>query len=358
MKSEETKMGIFEIAQDITAEQMSAVFFDARALREPNYRLCQLNARGMRYYYSMNESGTELYPSVTTILKKVMPENINLTNWKIDLGREASESYTMERANFGTFVHGLLQELMITRQFDLSSVREKLGKFVEREHLPLSFMSHEEEVKYNLLSFAKWMRDYDVRPLAVEICLYHPELKFAGMLDLVCSMRTLSVEDEMKAIEKAKGKEEKIAEIRKEAEKRITAIVDYKTTTKAFHDSHAIQLGLYKMMWDATFPDVAIDAIANVSPKEWWKTAKKAVSYQFDWQTENEVLRQIPYLLELYKLLPVETKKIPLCGGIIDLNEDIDTNVKVLTLEELVGKSKEKMKEEMSEDDSDKLFSE
>lgn len=110
------------------------------------------------------------------------------------------------------------------------------------------------------------------------------------------------------------------------------------------------------MMWDATFPDVTIDAIANVSPKEWWKTAKKAVSYQFDWQTENEVLRQIPYLLELYKLLPVETKKIPLCGGIIDLNEDIDTNVKVLTLEELVGKSKEKMKEEMPEDDSDLLF--
>ena len=167
--SEEKKMGVYEIAQDITAEQMSAVFFDSQALREPNYRLCQLNARGQRYYYVMNEDGTELYPSVTTILKKVMPENTILTNWKLDLGREASEAYTMERARFGTFVHGLLQELMITRKFDLSSVREKLGKYIEREHLPISFMEHEEEVKYNLLSFAKWMRDYDVRPLAVEI---------------------------------------------------------------------------------------------------------------------------------------------------------------------------------------------
>ena len=68
--SEEKKMGAYEIAQDITAEQMSAVFFDSHALREPNYRLCQLNARGQRYYYVMNEDGTELYPSVTTILKK------------------------------------------------------------------------------------------------------------------------------------------------------------------------------------------------------------------------------------------------------------------------------------------------
>lgn len=344
--SEEKKMGVYEIAQDITAEQMSAVFFDSQALREPNYRLCQLNARGQRYYYVMNEDGTELYPSVTTILKKVMPENTILTNWKLDLGREASEAYTMERARFGTFVHGLLQELMITRKFDLSSVREKLGKYIEREHLPISFMEHEEEVKYNLLSFAKWIRDYDVRPLAVEICLYHPELKFAGMLDLVCSMRTISVEDEAKAIEKAKGKEDKIAEIRKEGAKRITAIVDYKTTTKAFHDSHAIQLGLYKMMWDATFTDVPIDAIANVSPKEWWNTQKKQVSYQFEWQSENEVLKQIPYLLELYKLLPTETKRIPLCAGVIDLNEDVATNVTVLTLEELVDKGKKEMREE------------
>ena len=365
-QNEENKMGIFEIARDITTEQLSAVFFDSQALREPNYRLCQLNARGQRYYYSMNESGTELYPSVTTILKKVMPENTILTNWKIDLGKDASESYTMDRARFGTFVHGLLQELVITRKFDLSTVREKLGKYIEREHLPMSFMEHEDEVKYDLLSFAKWMKDYDVRPLAVEICLYHPELKFAGMLDLVCKMRTFSVEEEEKAIEKAqaaakKAKDKKnvndeIAAIRRMGEKRITAIVDFKTTTKAFHDSHAIQLGLYKMMWDATFPDVPIDAIANISPKEWWNTAKKQVSYQFEWQTDNEVLKQIPYLLELYKLLPTETKKVPLCEGIIDLNDDIDSNVTVLTLEELIDKSKEKMQEETPEGEEDDLF--
>ena len=338
-QNEENKMGIFEIARDITTEQLSAVFFDSQALREPNYRLCQLNARGQRYYYSMNESGTELYPSVTTILKKVMPENTILTNWKIDLGKDASESYTMDRARFGTFVHGLLQELVITRKFDLYTVREKLGKYIEREHLPMSFMEHEDEVKYDLLSFAKWMKDYDVRPLAVEICLYHPELKFAGMIDLVCTMRKEPIGS------------------KKASDERITVIVDFKTTTKAFHDSHAIQLGLYKMMWDATFPDVPIDAIANVSQKEWWKTAKKQVSYQFEWQTDNEVLKQIPYLLELYKLLPTETKKVPLCEGIIDLNEDIDSNVTVLTLEELIDKSKEKMQEETPEGEEDDLFS-
>lgn len=321
------KMGVYEIAQNITAEQISAVFFDSNALREPNYRLCQLNARGQRYYYVMNESGAELYPSVTTILKKVMPENTILTSWKVDLGKEASDAYTMDRARFGSFVHGLLQELVITRRFDLESIKERLGKYIEREKLPMSFMEHEDEAKCAMLSFAKWLKEYDVRPLAVEIALYHPELKYAGMLDLVCNMRRYPIGD-------------------KHGDERVNAICDFKTTTKDFHDEHAIQLGLYKQMWDMTFPDVQIDEIANVSPKAWWNTARKQVSYQFEWQTENAVLKQIPYLIELYKLLPTETKKVALCNGVIDLNEEIDSNVVVLTLEELVEKGKEKMRED------------
>lgn len=334
------KMGVYEIARNITAEQMSAVFFDSNALREPNYRLCQLNARGQRFYYVMNESGTELYPSVTTILKKVMPENSILTNWKLDLGREAADAYTMDRARFGTFVHGLLQELVITRRFDLESIKDKLGKYIEREKLPMSFMEHEDEAKCAMLSFAKWLKEYDVRPLAVEISLYHPELKYAGMLDLVCNMRKYPIGD-------------------KHGDERVNAICDFKTTTKDFRDEHAIQLGLYKQMWDMTFPDVPIDEIANVSPKAWWNTAKKQVSYQFDWQTDNEVLKQIPYLLELFKLLPTETKKVALCGGVIDLNEDIDSNVTVLTLEELVERGREKMKEDTPESgNDDSLFPE
>lgn len=320
-------MGVYEIAQNITAEQIQAVFFDDNALREPNYRLCQLNARGKRFYYVMNESGTELYPSVTTILKKVMPENEILTNWRLELGKEAADAYTMDRARFGSFVHGLLQELVITRRFNLEDIKDRLAKYVEREKLPMSFMEHEDEAKCAMLSFAKWLKEYDVRPLAVEIALYHPVLKYAGMLDLVCNMRKYPIGDS-------------------HGDERVNAICDFKTTTKDFRDEHAIQLGLYKQMWDMTFPDVPIDEIANVSPKAWWATARKKVSYQFDWQTDNEVLKQIPHLLELYKLLPSEERRIALCGGLIDLNEDIDSNVVVISLEELVEKGKEKMKED------------
>lgn len=341
-KEEITKapaMGVFELANDITAEQIKAVFFDQNALREPSYKLCQLNARGQRFYYIANDEGVELYPSVTTILKKVMPENTFLTAWRLDLGKEASDAYTMDRARFGSFVHGQLQSLLITRSYNLDTLQESLAKYAEREHLPISFVEeHLEEAKCDMLSFAKWMKEYDVRPLAVEIALYHPILKYAGMLDCICSMRKYPIGD-------------------KHGDERVVAIVDFKTTTKDFRDEHAIQLGLYRDMWNIEFPDVPITEIANVSPKAWWNTAKKAVSYNFEWQTENEVLRQIPYLLELYKLLPSETKKVAICSGTINLDEDIERNVSVLTIEELVEKGKEKMKEG-TEDDDKPLFEE
>lgn len=330
----ETKMGVYELANNVTAEQIKAVFFDQDALREPSYKLCQLNVRGQRYYYVADSEGVELYPSVTTILKKVMPENKILTDWKVALGKDAAEAYTMERARFGSFVHGQLQSLMIERRYNLDMMRETLSKYAERESLPLSFVEeHLDEAKYDMLSFAKWMREYDVRPLAVEIALYHPLLKYAGMLDCVCSMRKYPVGD-------------------KHGDERVVAIVDFKTTTKDFRDEHAIQLGLYRDMWNLSFPDVPITEIGNVSPKAWWNTARKQVSYNFEWQTDNEVLKQIPYLLELYKLLPEETRKIAVCGGMVDLSDDVDKNVAVLTMEELVKKGNEKMSEDAAVDDT------
>lgn len=346
-----TEMGAYTLAPDITTEQMHAVFFDANALHEPNYRLCQLNARGRRYYYLLGDKEGKLFPSVTTILKQVMPENRFLTEWKMALGKEESEAYTMDRARFGTFVHGQLQELLITRKYDLDSLRDNLARYVEREKLPISFMEHEDEAKCAMLSFALWMQEYDVRPVAVEISLYHPEYNFAGMLDCVCDMRKFPISDEKAAIAKAEGDEKKLAKIEEKYSKRVHAIIDFKSTTKDFRDEHIVQLGLYRMMWDSTFTDFPIDEIGNVSPKAWWNTAGKKVSFQFDWQTDQEILAQIPYLLGIYQTLPKEEKKIVIPTGLIDLSGDISSCAKVCALEDLVAEQESDPFEKLCQDE-------
>lgn len=340
-----------KLALGTTTEQMKALYFASAQLHEPSYKLWQLNSKGERYYYTLDADGNPVFfPSVTTILRAVMPENKFLTEWKLSMGKEEALAYTMERANYGTFVHGQLAQLMISRHYNLDEVRDAMAKFVEREKLPEGFIdAHEDEARADIIAFAKWMWEYDVRPYAVEVSLYSPSFGYAGMIDLVCDMREFSKEDEIKAIEKANGDEKKLAKIAEKFSSRLNAIVDFKSGKKGFYDEYAIQLELYRMMWNENFPDAQISRIFNIAPKDWTKTAGKKPSFSFEEQTDNEVLVKIPALLELHRVSSKAEKKIVLMNGTIDLDGDMTSNVKVYSLAELV---KENHKEEIHEDEN------
>lgn len=326
-----------KLAFGTTTEEIRALYFNASQLREPSYRLWQLNSRGKRYYYTFGEDNEPIFfPSVTTILHNVMPENKFLTEWKLSLGKEAAEAYTMERANYGSFIHGQLAELMIGRRYNLDGVREKLSKYVEREKLPYGFIeSHEDEAKADIIAFAKWMKDYDVHPYAVEVALYSPQMGLAGMIDCVCNLREFSLEEEEKAMAKAEGDEKKIAKVREKYGNRINAIVDFKSGKKGFYDEYALQLEIYRRMWNETFQDTPIERIFNIAPKDWTKGAKKIPSYSFEEQTLNPAIRKVDLLIELYKSNEEEEKKIVTFNGEISLDEDRE-NVTIYTLAELV----------------------
>lgn len=321
MKQAQFDENVAELAIGITAEEMKALYFNATALKEAPYKLYQLNSRGKRYYYSLDGEGkVTMYPSVTTILHDIMPENKILTSWKVGMGKEASEAYTMDRANYGTFIHGQLAGLMLNRTYNLDNVYEEISKYAERNCLPVSFAdSHEEEAKADIISFAKWMRDYDVRPYAIEIAIYSPTLKIAGMIDCVCSMRKYPIDDKKEA----------------NNPERINAIVDFKSGKKGFHDEYKIQLELYRQMWNENFPDTPIEQIFNIAPKDWLGTVKKQPSYSFEEQTNDPILAQIPHLLAIFSLRDTDERKVVNMTGTISLDEPIE-NVKVYTLSELV----------------------
>lgn len=321
-----------------TIEEIKAAYYNANALRQPNYRLCQINAGGMRYYYNLNESGCEFYPSVTTIIRKCAPENFILTEWKLTLGKEAAEAYTLERANYGSMVHGFLEELIVTRSFPLDEMRERIKHYAEIHSLPPSFVDvHEQEAKEDMLAFAKWMKDYDVRPLAVECAIYHPTLKYAGLIDIVADLRKYPIGD-------------------KHGDERVRAIVDAKTTRKDFHAEHIWQLEMYRLAWNELFPDLEINEIANIRPKAWSSTAKKAISYGFEWQTDSTEVAKVPYIIELFKLEESESRKVALIGGTINLDNDIEDNLNVMTLEEVVVERSKELTAHDDDDDEDNLF--
>lgn len=309
----EQPTGVFEIIPGMTVEEMTAMFFDEKTLIEPPYKVWQLNSKGHRYYYRYDDAGNpEFFPSVTTILSQTLPKAPHLINWIANKGIEEAERYKGERAAYGTFMHAAFEELLINRAYDLDGLKGKLKEYIEVYRLPDDFIYYADDLKKDVLAFAQFVLDYDVRPLAVEIALVHPYYKYAGMIDCPCTM-----------LAKIGGDE------------RINAIVDFKSGRKGFYEESEIQLGMYRDMWNVNFEQFPVTRIFNFSPKDW----RKRPSYNLKEQTDSPNIRKIPYLLEI---AAIEDEKkdntFTAVNGmvVLDDNPDLSQNVISLSLAELI----------------------
>lgn len=309
----EQPTGVFEIIPSMTVEEMTAMFFDEKTLIEPPYKVWQLNSKGHRYYYRYDDAGNpEFFPSVTTILSQTLPKAPHLINWIANKGIEEAERYKGERAAYGTFMHAAFEELLINRAYDLDGLKGKLKEYIEVYRLPDDFIYYADDLKKDVLAFAQFVLDYDVRPLAVEIALVHPYYKYAGMIDCPCTMRAKIGSDD-----------------------RINAIVDFKSGRKGFYEESEIQLGMYRDMWNVNFEKFPVTRIFNFSPKDW----RKKPSYNLKEQTESPNIRKIPYLLEI---AAIEDEKrdntFTAVNGmvVLDDNPDLSKNVISLSLAELI----------------------
>ena len=321
----EEQTGALEIVPGMTVEEMTAMFFNVDALIEPPYKIWQLNSKGHRYYYRYDEKGNpEFFPSVTTILSQTLPKSPFLIKWIAEKGIEESERYKGERAAYGTFMHAAFEELLINRAYDLDALKGKLKDYIDYQRLPDDFIYYADDLKKDVLAFAQFVLDYDVRPLAVEIALIHPYYKYAGMIDCPCTMLE-----------------------RPGAKNRINAIVDFKSGRKGFYEEAEIQLHLYREMWNVNFEQFPINRVFNFSPKDW----RKKPSYNLKDQTDSPNAKKIPALLELSAIEDAKKDNIftAVSGAIVlDNAPDLTQNVISLTLSELI---KTKAPKEKTPDD-------
>ena len=233
-----------EIAPGMTVEEMTALFFDASALREPPYKIYQLNGNGHRYYYRYDEQGEpHFYPSVTTLLKQTMPTSPFLIEWMIKNGTEGSTEKRDLAAAYGTFMHAQFETLIINRRYNFDNVPGVLLAYMEQNNLPEKFYGDSlTKIRKDVCAFAQFVKDYNVRPLAVEIALVHPDYHYAGMVDLPCVMTDPKTDET------------------------FPAIVDFKSGRKGFYEEHEIQLHWYKDIWNVNFPALPISRVFNFSP--------------------------------------------------------------------------------------------
>lgn len=310
-----------ELVPGLTAEEMSAVYFDANALKEAPYKLYQLNGEGHRYYYRFEGNEPVFYPSVTTLLRQTMPTSPFLIQWIAQNGDNADFKRDLA-ASYGTLMHREIERLLIARAYDLDAVTDIVREWLERDNIADKYLSEwSGKLRKDILAFAQFVKDWKVRPLAVEVSLCS-SLGYAGCIDLPCVLTD------------KKGNE-------------FRAIVDFKSGRKGFWEEHELQLELYRLMWNEAYEDLQIDRIFNWSPKDW----RTSPTYNFKEQTDSKNIAKVPALLELARIEDDKRENnVTFCEGVIDLDGDLSGNFKTLSLAELIkarteGKVEETPKE-------------
>jgi hypothetical protein len=301
-----------EVAPGLVAEEIRALFFDSVALREPPYRIYRLDTEGYRYYYRFGPDGEpEFYPSVTTLLGSTMPTSPFLIEWMLNNGKEMANMKRDIAASYGTFMHGEFEKLIISRSYDFDAAPAVVQAYMERENVPEGlFNEWVVKIRKDVLAFAAFIREWNVRPLAVEIGLVHPFHKYAGTIDLPCIMTDPKT-----------GKD-------------FAAIVDFKSGRKGFWEEHELQLGLYRDMWNLNFQECPVERIFNFSPKDW----RKGPTYNLKEQTDSPNLKKIPYLLSLAAIEDDKREStVTVVRGRLDLDSGkLTDNVLTLSLAELI----------------------
>ena len=337
-----SETGSFEIAPGMTVEEIKAEFFNEDALQEQPEPVYRLDSSGHRYYYTFDENGEPMfYVSVTTLIKQTLPTSPQLIKWIADMGYEESQRYAQERAAYGTFMHSQLAELLIARSYNLNGLKERLKMYIESEQLPGDFINYADDFKKDILAFAQFMKDTDLKPLAIELVLTNPQDGYAGAIDL-CAEITIEEKGFFGDVYKTGANAGKPKETK--CQRRIRAIIDFKSGRKGFFPEHEVQLLAYKTMWNMHFEKYPVEKVFNWAPKDWRGTTP---TYNFKDQTESKNAQKLPYLVELAR---IEDEKrdntIVACAGIIDLDKpNFEGNITELSLAEVVKKRKQKTEE-------------
>lgn len=333
-----------EIAPGMTVEEIKAEYFDEDSLQEQPEPVYRLDSNGHRYYYTFDEDGEpQFFVSVTTFIKQTMPTSPQLIKWIADMGYEESQRYALERAAYGTFMHSQIAELLISHTYDLDGLKERLKLYIESEKLPADFIGYADDLKKDVLAFAQFAKDYKLRPLAIELVLTNPRDGYAGAIDL-CAEITIEEKGFFGEVYKSGDKKGQPKESKRE--RRIRAIIDFKSGRKGFWDEHEIQLAAYREMWNMHFEKYPVERVYNFSPKAWTGSVP---TYNFKDQTDSKNAAKLPYLVELARIEDGKRDNtFTSCGGVISLDEpDFENNITEISLAEVVKKRKQKPEEKL-----------
>lgn len=267
--------------RDIKIEECQHEFITSGFVR-PVAPIRRFSQGGNRFYYRVEKDGEiTLYSSGTTLIKDGYAESeAALEEWRNKLKAEGKDPrYELNYAAMrGTLMHILAGDFIQQKELKLGNFHEYFTQFhpeITEEYLYNDVISKDTLwLQKALLAFAQFVKDYNVKPLAIELILTSEKYMVASPVDLICSMTIKEkgffgevYKTDSKATGAKKGDPKESY-----GEREIIAIIDMKSSKNGFYDKHALQLKLYKHMVSENYPDIKIEGLYNWSPKDWTGT--------------------------------------------------------------------------------------
>lgn len=238
-----------------------------------------------RFYYTLDEAfNVRLYASATTLIKDGYAEDTSaLEKWRNNLRAEGKnpEYELAYLAMRGTLMHFLLGEFIQSKDIPLNLLREYI--FANAPELTTKPLFEDVLAKDTLwltksvLAFAQFVKDYNVKPLALELIMASDRLGVASPIDLIC---TLEKEEKGFFGEVYKTGANKGEPKESKQKRTIVAVVDFKSGN--FYDKHYLQLQLYKRIINENYPELEVEGFYNWSPKDWISTPSYNLKEQKD----------------------------------------------------------------------------
>ncbi len=323
-------------------EQLVPLYFNSDAIVAQPQPIYRLQIGGARLYYTFDKEGNpSFYVSVTTLIRDTLPTPFALIKWIASKGVDEAEEEKMERANYGTLMHICIQMLLIDRKFDFDKLPDVVSDYAKKERISIDLaLTWCDSLMKDIMAFAQFMLEYNVRPIAIEIMLAHPTDGYAGALDLCC-MIDVAQTGYWGEVYKADGKNAKKGDP-KESKKTFTfrAIIDFKSGKKGFFEAHEIQLKAYQNLWEAQYPDLKIDRLFNWAPQDW---RGKTPTFKLKDQTNARSQRKLPHLVKIAMIEDEGRERtFTVISGILDIDKGIGGNITEVTLFDAVRKAEKK----------------
>lgn len=274
------KQNFIEVKDELL-KQVLPEFLDAEYIREPGYLVYRSDRNSFRYYLQVEEVKQEneqitqhktfIAPSVTSVISNAAPTDYGLLAWYAKNGMEYCQDFLEHSGNYGTFIHACYKDIIKGKPFTLQDdlLKAEMKFFYEENNFDFYggwrwYIREGRDIKKDLFGFVRFLKDYDVKPIAVEMTVFNKDAGYAGTLDLAC---ILTIKGE-----------------------RIPAIVDFKTGYNEY-SSHAIQLEGLKQAWNIEYPDLQINRVFNLYSKDFrMPLSSRVTPYTFRENTENKSL--------------------------------------------------------------------